>query len=364
VIISRTPYRISFFGGGTDYPGWFQQHGGAVLATTIDRYCYITCRFMPPFFEHRSRVVWSKIELVGDNDEIEHPAVRAVMQHLKIDDGVEINHAGDLPGRSGLGSSSAFTVGLLHAVHALRGEMVSKEDLAKRAIHVEQQILHENVGVQDQIQTAFGGLNRIDLRPDGSFQVRPLVLPVDRLQALEQHMLLFYTGVSRTASDVARAQIEAIPNRQRELEEMHRLVGYAESVLASSGDIAEFGRLLHESWQIKRSLSDRVAPAFIDDIYARAMAAGALGGKLLGAGGGGFMLFFVRPQDHVKVLKALSELLLVPAQLERAGTQLIFYDPPRYSHTARKRRDFRRYGAERGGKGGKGGHLIVAGGSR
>lgn len=361
MIISRTPYRISFFGGGTDYPGWFQQHGGAVLATTIDRYCYVTCRFMPPFFEHRSRVVWSKIELVGDNSEIEHPAVRAVMSHLDMEDGVEIHHAGDLPGRSGLGSSSAFTVGLLHAVHALRGEMISKEELAKRAIHVEQKILHENVGVQDQIQTAFGGLNRIDLHPDGGFQVRPLVLSGERIKALEQHLLLFYTGVSRTASDVARAQIEAIPNRQQELEEMQRLVGYAEAVLAGTGDIAEFGRLLHESWQIKRSLSDRIAPAFVDDVYARAMAAGAVGGKLLGAGGGGFMLFFVRPEDHVKVLTALSELLLVPAQLERSGTQLIFYDPPRYSQTARKRRDFRRYGAERGGKGG---HLIVAGGSR
>ncbi|HEX2117122.1 MAG TPA: kinase [Alphaproteobacteria bacterium] len=359
MIISRTPYRISFFGGGTDYPAWFREHGGAVLATTINRYCYITCRFMPPFFENLSRVVWSKIELVDDNSEIEHPAINAVMRHLKIDEGVEIHHAGDLPARSGLGSSSAFTVGLLHAVHALRGEMVSKEELAKRAIYVEQEILRENVGVQDQIETAWGGLNRIDLRRDGSFQVRPLVLTAERIEAFERHLLLFYTGVSRTASDIARAQIQAIPNRQRELEEMHRLVGYAEAVLAGSGDLAEFGRLLHASWQIKRSLSDRVAPVFIDDIYARAMAAGALGGKLLGAGGGGFMLFFVRPEDHVKVFSALSELLYVPVQLERSGTQLIFYDPPRYSQTAHKRRDFRRYGADQPGKGG---HLKVLGG--
>jgi D-glycero-alpha-D-manno-heptose-7-phosphate kinase len=359
MIISRTPYRVSFFGGGTDYPTWFREHGGAVLATTINRYCYITCRFLPPFFENRSRIVWSKIELVDDNSEIEHPAICAVLRHLQIEEGVEITHAGDLPARSGLGSSSAFTVGLLHAVHALRGEMVSKEELARRAIYIEQEILRENVGVQDQIETACGGLNRIDLRPDGSFQVRPIVLPPERIHAFEHHLLMFYTGLSRTASDVARAQIQAIPDRQRELEEMHRLVGYAENVLTGSGDIGEFGRLLHESWQIKRSLTDRIAPAFVDDIYARARAAGALGGKLLGAGGGGFMAFFVRPEDHAKVLSALSELLYVPVQLERNGTQLIFYDPPRYTMTAHKRRDFRRYGAERPGKGG---HLKVLGG--
>jgi D-glycero-alpha-D-manno-heptose-7-phosphate kinase len=348
VIISRTPYRISFFGGGTDYPAWFQQHGAAVLATTINRYCYITCRFLPPFFDHLSRVVWSKIEVVGSNSEIEHPVIREVARYLAIDDGVEVHHHGDLPARSGLGSSSAFTVGLLHAFRALQGEVVSKETLAKLAIRIEQDVLKENVGVQDQIQTAFGGLNRIDVMPNGSFHVRPIPLGAERLAELESHLLLFYTGVARNASDVAAAQIRAIADRSRELHEMRRLVDDAADVLSGKGSIADFGRLLHDSWELKRRLSDQIAPPFVDDIYRRAMEAGALGGKLLGAGGGGFMLFFVRPKHQARVLQALSELLLVPIQLDWSGSQLIFYDPPQYTRTSRKRRDYKRYiGGER-----------------
>jgi D-glycero-alpha-D-manno-heptose-7-phosphate kinase len=344
VIISRTPYRISFFGGGTDYPAWFQQHGAAVLATTINRYCYITCRFLPPFFDHLSRVVWSKIEVVGDNAEIEHPVIREVARYLKIEEGIEVHHHGDLPARSGLGSSSAFTVGLLHALRALQGEVVAKQTLAKLAIQIEQDVLKENVGVQDQIQTAFGGLNRIDVMPNGSFHVRPIPLPAERLAELESHMLLFYTGIARNASDVAAAQIQAISDRTRELHEMRRLVDDATELLTSKTPIADFGSLLHESWELKRRLSDKIAPPFVNDIYQRAMEAGALGGKLLGAGGGGFMLFFVRPKHHSRVLQALSDLLLVPVQLDWSGSQLIFYDPPHYSRTAHRRRDYRRYG--------------------
>jgi D-glycero-alpha-D-manno-heptose-7-phosphate kinase len=344
VIISRTPYRISFFGGGTDYPAWFRQHGAAVLATTINRYCYITCRFLPPFFNHLSRVVWSKIEGGGDNTEIEHPVIREVARYLKIEEGIEVHHNGDLPARSGLGSSSAFTVGLLHAFRALQGQIVSKHVLAKLAIQIEQEVLKENVGVQDQIQTAFGGLNRIDVMPNGSFHVRPIVLAAERLAELESHMLLFYTGIARNASDVAAAQIRAIGDRTRELHEIRRLVDDATEVLSGNGPIAEFGRLLHDSWELKRRLSDQIAPPFVDDIHRRAMEAGALGGKLLGAGGGGFMLFFVRPKQQARVCQALSELLLVPVQLDWSGTQLIFYDPPQYSQTAHKRRDYKRYG--------------------
>jgi D-glycero-alpha-D-manno-heptose-7-phosphate kinase len=345
VILSRTPYRISFFGGGTDYPPWFREHGGAVLATTINHYCYVSCRFFPPFFENLSRVVWSKIELVSDNAQIEHPVIRAVLSDLNLDQGVEIHHQGDLPARSGLGSSSAFTVGLLHALYALRGELVSKEDLARRAIHVEQELLKENVGVQDQIQTAYGGLNRIDIASSGAFQVRPIPLSDERLQELEGHVLLLYTGVARNASEIAAAQLQAIPDRTQELTDMHRLVDEATSVVTGKGDIAEFGRLLHESWLIKRRLSDKIAPAFVNDIYDRARRAGALGGKLLGAGGGGFMMLFARPEDHVQVLSALSELLVVPIQFEGTGTQLVHYDQPRYSKTAQHRRDYRRYAA-------------------
>jgi D-glycero-alpha-D-manno-heptose-7-phosphate kinase len=342
VIISRTPYRVSFFGGGTDYPVWFREHGGAVLAASINHYCYITCRFMPPFFEHASRIVWSKIELVNGLSEIEHPAIRAAAEMLKIDEGFELHHNGDLPARSGLGSSSAFTVGLLHALYALHDQQMSKKDLAERAIHLEQNLLRENVGVQDQIQTAFGGVNRIEIMPDGSFDVQPLEISESRLRQLESYLLLFYTGVARNASDIAAAQVRAIPSHAADLHELRRLVDEAAKILLK-GDLVDFGRLLNDSWQIKRRLSDQIAPDFVNDIYDRAIRAGAIGGKLLGAGGGGFMLFVVRPEDHMKVLDALNELLLVPMQFDWGGTQIIFKDAPRYSRTAHRRRDFTRY---------------------
>jgi D-glycero-alpha-D-manno-heptose-7-phosphate kinase len=343
VIISRTPYRISFFGGGTDYRPWFRDHGGAVLAASINHYCYLTCRFLPPFFEHMSRVVWSKIELVNDNATIEHPVICAATQYLKITEGLEIHYYGDLPARSGLGSSSAFTVGLLHALYTLIGKTPSKEELARQAIFVEQELLRENVGVQDQIQTAFGGLNRIDIAPDGSFSVRPLQLPESTLQNLESHLLVFYTGVARNASEIAGAQIEAIPHHKSDLHEMRRLVDEATDILTQSGDIPTIGKLLHEAWQIKRRLSDMIAPRFVNDIYDRARAGGAIGGKLMGAGGGGFMMFIVRPEHHISVLNALNELLLVPVKLDWGGSQLIFKDVPQYSRTAHERRDYQRY---------------------
>jgi D-glycero-alpha-D-manno-heptose-7-phosphate kinase len=342
VIISRTPYRVSFFGGGTDYPAWFHEHGGAVLAASINHYCYITCRFLPPFFDQANRIVWSKIELVNDHSEIEHPAIRAALKFLGIEEGLELHHSGDLPARAGLGSSSAFAVGLLQTLHAMRDADLSKKELAEQAIYLEQNLLGDHVGVQDQIQTAFGGLNRIDINQDGSFHVRPLKLSERQLKELENHILLFYTGTARNASDVAAAQIKAIPNHKADLLEMRRLVDEATAILLR-GDLADFGRLLHESWLIKRRLSDRIAPDFVNDIYDRARSAGALGGKLLGAGGGGFMMFIVRPQDHIKVLSALHELLLVPAQFDWNGTQLIFKSVPRYSQTAHYRRDYMRY---------------------
>jgi D-glycero-alpha-D-manno-heptose-7-phosphate kinase len=342
VIISRTPYRVSFFGVGTDYPAWFREHGGAVLAATINHYCYITCRFYPPFFDQANRIVWSKIEHVNDHSEIEHPAIRAALAFLKIDEGVEIHHSGDLPARSGLGSSSAFAVGLLQTLHTLRDEEVSKKELAEQAIHLEQVLLRDNVGVQDQIQTAFGGFNRIDISTDGSFEVLPQAISAERLSDLERHILLFYTGTARNASDIAAAQVKAIPSHKADLFEMRGLVDEATTILRD-GDLTDFGRLLHESWQIKRRLSDRIAPDFVNDIYDRARCAGAVGGKLLGAGGGGFMLFIVRPEDQIKVLSALHELLLVPMQFDATGTQLIFKSVPRYSQTAHYRRDFARY---------------------
>ncbi|HZY55809.1 MAG TPA: galactokinase [Reyranella sp.] len=327
MIITRTPLRVSFFGGGTDYPAWFREHGGAVLATTIDKYLYLHCRYLPPFFDFKSRIVWSKIEQVQQPSEIAHPAIRGVLEWMKIGDGVEIHHHGDLPARTGLGSSSSFSVGLLHALHALRGELVSKRKLAEEAIFVEQQVLQENVGVQDQIQSAFGGLNRIDIRTDGSFEVTPLVVRADRLAGLQKHLLLLYTGLSRTASEIAAEQVATVGQKTAELKTMREMVDLGEKILVGTGDLREFGRLLDESWKLKRSLSSKIAPSFVNEIYDTARQAGADGGKLLGAGGGGFMLIFVTPDKRASVLKSLQKLLPVPFQFERGGTQIVLYEP-------------------------------------
>ena len=327
MIITRTPLRVSFFGGGTDYPAWFREHGGAVLATTIDKYLYLHCRYLPPFFDFKSRIVWSRIEQVQEPSEIAHPAIRGVLEWMKIGDGVEIHHHGDLPARTGLGSSSSFSVGLLHALHALRGELVSKRKLAEEAIFVEQQVLQENVGVQDQIQSAFGGLNRIDIRTDGSFEVTPLVVRAERLAGLQKHLLLLYTGLSRTASEIAAEQVATVGQKTAELRTMREMVDQGEKILVGIGDLREFGRLLDESWKLKRSLSSKIAPAFVNEIYDTARQAGADGGKLLGAGGGGFMLIFVAPEKRASVLKALQKLLPVPFQFERGGTQIVLYEP-------------------------------------
>jgi D-glycero-alpha-D-manno-heptose-7-phosphate kinase len=340
MIISRTPYRISFVGGGTDYHTWYQKHGAAVLSTTINHYCYLQCRFLAPFFEHKSRIVWSKVEEVMDHADIHHPAVKAILDYLKINQGIEINHQGDLPARSGLGSSSAFSVGLLHALYALRGMISSKRELACEAIHIERDILKENVGVQDQIATAYGGLNKIIIHANGDFEVTPLVLPFERMHELHNHLLLFFTGVSRTASDVAADKIRSIPQKSHELHQMRDMVDTAERILCGGQDINLFGELLHESWSLKRQLSSKVAPSFIDDIYTKARHAGAIGGKLLGAGGGGFMLFFVKPEDKPKVCDALKDLLLVPFDFESSGSQIIFYDHLHYSQMAMTRRDY------------------------
>lgn len=340
MIISRTPYRISFFGGGTDYSTWYQHHGGSVLSSTINHYCYLHCRILPPFFTNKSRIVWSKIEEVLEHKDIQHPAVKAVLDYLEIDQGVEISHQGDLPARAGLGSSSAFTVGLLHAMYALKGMISSKRELACEAIHIERDILKESVGVQDQIATAYGGLNKITVHSNGDFEVTPLVLSFTRFRDLHKHLLLFFTGVSRSATDIAADKIRCIPQKRQEMSQMQSMVEAAEKVLCNNGDITLFGELLHETWMLKRKISAKIAPAFIDDIYATAQNAGAIGGKLLGAGGGGFMLFFVKPEDKHSVCEALKDLLLVPFEFEASGSQIIFYDHLHYSQMAMKRRDY------------------------
>jgi|SRR5579875_1306206 len=340
MIITSTPYRISFFGGGTDYPVWFKEHGGAFLAASINRYCHISCRFYPPFFEYNYRIVWSRIELVHDVGEIEHPAVREAIRFLDVAEGLEIHHDGDLPARAGLGSSSAFAVGVLHALHALKGHLIPKSQLAQEAIHLEQNLLRENVGIQDQITTAVGGLNLVEIDRGGRFQVRPVPLSPIRKRALEDHLMLVYTGVPRTASDIAGKQIASIPNKSDVLKRMQALAHEAASVLTNGNDISDFGRLLHENWELKRSIAPEVSTPLVDDVYARARAAGAVGGKLLGAGGGGFILLFVAPEGRQKVLDALKEFLVVPFEFESNGTRIVLFEPEHYSHLARISRNF------------------------
>jgi D-glycero-alpha-D-manno-heptose-7-phosphate kinase len=326
MIICRTPFRISFFGGGTDYPAWYQKHGGAVLATTINKYCYITCRFLPPFFEHKYRVVYSKIENAHTIDEITHPAVREVLRYLEFERGVEIHHDGDLPARSGMGSSSAFTVGLLNALYALKGNITSKHQLATESIMVEQEILKETVGSQDQVLAAYGGFNHVAFLPNGEISVRPMTLSHDRLEELNDHLMMFYTGIKRTASDVAGSYVSGIKDRRRQLRLLKDLVDEAIEVLSTGHDISGFGELLHEAWHAKRSLSAKVSNAEVDTIYEAALSAGALGGKLTGAGGGGFMLLFVPPPCHKSVMEKLNKLIYVPIKFEFSGSQIIFCD--------------------------------------
>ena len=326
MIISRTPFRISFFGGGTDYPAWYNDHEGAVLGTTINKYCYISLRYLPPFFDHKSRIIYSKMEHVSKIDEIDHPAVREVLRYMKVKKGVEIHHDSDLPARTGLGSSSAFTVGLLHAIYALQGKMVAKEQLAREAIYVEQTMCKENVGCQDQMFAAYGGFNFIKFGGRDHLETRELTMPCGQLQALQKHMMLYFTGFSRQASEIAAAQIKNTPKKKKELKSMHQMVFQAMKIL-DGNRIGDFGELLNDSWQIKRTLSDKITNSHLDDIYNAAMRSGALGGKLLGAGGGGFMLFFVPPEKQPAVKKKLKKLLMVPFQFENLGTRIIFYQP-------------------------------------
>lgn len=328
MIITSTPLRISFFGGGTDYPVWYREFGGSVLSTTINKSCYISCRRLPPFFEYHSRISYSRVENVGRNDAIQHPSVRACLQYMGIDEGVEIHHVADLPARTGLGTSSAFTVGLLLALYALKNQMRDKHSLAKEAIHVEQELLGEAVGAQDQVSAAYGGLNRIHFGQDGSIDVRRMLAPHSRLTELEENLALFFTGFSRTASEIAQEQLKVTPQKQRELETMLQLVDEAEAILANpNAAMIEFGRLLHESWQLKRSLTHKISNANIDEIYEAGLSAGAVGGKLLGAGGGGFMLFYVPPDRREALKQSLKRLLCVPFTFSNRGSHVIVYEP-------------------------------------
>ena len=327
MIISRTPFRISFFGGGTDYPSWYRIHGGSVLATTINKYCYLTCRYLPPFFEHRIRVVYSKTEYCQDAEEIKHPAVREILRYLKIDRGVEIHHDGDLPARSGIGSSSAFTVGLLHALYALKGHIPTKHKLAQESITVEQELLKEMVGSQDQVLAAYGGFNHVTFFPNGEFSVKPMTLPPGRIQDLNSHLMLFFTGIHRTASHLAKSYVQDVESKKRQIQMIGDMVNEAVSILSGDRDLLSFGKLLHEGWQAKCGLSPKVSNPAVNEMYTEALCAGAIGGKLIGAGGGGFLLLFVAPSRQSKVRQRLRKLIHVPFKFESLGSQIIFFDP-------------------------------------
>lgn len=325
MITSRVPFRISFFGGGTDFPVWYNENGGAVLSTTIDKYCYINCRKLPPFFEYKHRIVYSKYEHVSDIDNIVHPAVRETFRFMGIDAGLEIHHDGDLPARTGLASSSSFTVGLLHALYALKGRMVTKKKLALEAIHIEQNMIRENVGSQDQVAVAFGGFNKISFGGVNNIEVTPIIMGSDRLKQFQDNLMLFFTGFTRYATEIEKDKIKQIDKKKKELKLMHEMVNRAIDILNGEGPLNDFGRLLHENWELKRSLSSKVSTPQIDDIYRKARKNSAIGGKLLGAGGGGFMLFFVESGDRARLREALKDLLFVPFKFDTTGSQIIFY---------------------------------------
>ena len=335
MIITRTPFRISFFGGGTDYPVWFKEHGGAVLSTSINKYCYITVRHLSELFPYRYRIRYSLQEETQNVHEIQHTSVRECLQFLDFHDKrLEVQHNADLPAMTGLGSSSSFTVGLLNALYALKGKQPTKLQLAEEAIHVERERNHENVGSQDQTVAAFGGLNKIEFERSGDIIVSPLSLVEERIMRLQSHCLLVFTGQSRIASVVAMEQIQNTPKKEKELHQMRQMVDEAISILASSEDnLQEFGKLLDESWRIKQTLSSKITNPIINEMYQTALKAGAWGGKLLGAGGGGFLLIFADPEIQPRIRERLKEFISVPVVFEQDGSRVI-YRTPEYMYEA------------------------------
>lgn len=329
MIISRTPFRISFFGGGTDYPVWYEEYGGHVINATINKYCFITARHLPPFFKYKHRIRYYQHEETQKLSEIKHPSVRECAKFLKIDKGIEIVHNADLPAQSGLGSSSTFTVGLLNALHTLQNYMPTKRELALEAIHVEQNLIGESVGSQDQTSAAFGGLNRITFNGTRNIDVEPIIISNERKNELQENLMLFFTGFARTASEVAKTQIEVTLQKEKELNTMKEICDESLKRLTDpKQSLSLFGKLLDEQWKIKRSMTDKISNKNIDDIYIAGIEAGALGGKLLGAGGGGFMLFYVPKDRQEKVKTVLKTKLFVPFRFEYTGSKIIYY-----SHT-------------------------------
>lgn len=325
MVITKTPFRISFFGGGTDYPIWYKENGGVVMSTTIDKYCYVLTRYLPPFFDHKYRIRYTKREEVKNIEEIEHPKVKESLKFLNIDKGIELVHTSDIPANSGMGSSSAFTVGFLHGLYALGGKTISRHKLALDAIHIEQDRTKENVGSQDQVAAAFGGFNRIEFKGNHDISVHPVAIKPDRLEELQGNLMLFFTGFSRIASDIAHEQIKNTPHKSEDLKKMCKMVNEATEILSDeSRSLDDFGRLLHEAWLVKKGLASKITNPAIDEIYNTGLASGALGGKLLGAGGGGCVLFYVKPELQLRVKEKLKDLVHTPFRFENGGSQVIY----------------------------------------
>lgn len=328
MIITQTPFRMSFFGGGTDFPEFYKEHGGAVISTTFDKYCYVNVRHLPRFFDYATELSYSVIERVVDVEEIKHPAIREAMKMLDMHE-LRLTYEADLPARSGLGTSSSFAVGMLNAFYALKGKYADKKKLADEAIYLERELCKESGGVQDQIAAAFGGLNRINFNENG-FEVNPVIISPERKSQLNRNLMLFFTGFSRFSSDIQETTQQALPDKTKQLLEMLSLVDEAERVLTSKCDLNEFGRLLDYTWKLKRGISSRISTDSIDGLYAKGIEAGALGGKLLGAGGGGFLLFYVEEDRRATVREAMQDLLYVPFEFENSGTRVIHYTPEMY----------------------------------
>ena len=330
MIITQTPFRMSFFGGGTDFSGFYNEHGGAVLSTTFDKYCYVTVRHLPKFFEYKTHLTYSKTEQVNSLDEIQHPAIREAMKWLDMHE-LRLTYESDLPARSGLGTSSSFAVGMLEAFYALKGQYASKRKLADDAIYLERSLCKEAGGIQDQIAASFGGLNRINFSRDG-YTVNPIIISPDRKAKLNSRLMLFFTGFSRFSSDIQKTTEKSMKDKTLQLIEMYELVDKAEQVLVDKDkDLDDFGRLLDYTWKLKRGISTGISTGSIDEQYDRGIKAGALGGKLLGAGGGGFLLFYVPEEKKDAVLEAMKDLLYVPFKFENDGTKVIYYGPEDYN---------------------------------
>lgn len=328
MIITQTPFRMSFFGGGTDFPDFYKEHGGAVISTSFDKYCYVNVRHLPRFFDYSTELSYARIERVTDVKQIEHPAIREAMKFLDMHE-IRLTYEADLPARSGLGTSSSFAVGMLNAFYALKGKYADKRKLADEAIYLERELCKESGGVQDQIAASFGGFNRINFSADG-YNVDPIIISPERKKMLNQNLMLFFTGFSRFSSDIQVSTEGAMKDKKTQLLEMYALVDEAEKILVSKCDLGEFGRLLDCTWKLKRGITNKISTDSIDGLYQTAMQAGALGGKLLGAGGGGFLLFYVEPDKQENVRKAIDKLLYVPFEFENGGTRVIHYTPEDY----------------------------------